>query len=255
VLPVSVTEVAPSFHNIRGSFKIGGILDVKTQASLVALASGDYVLVDSCDLDEATERFIDEKTSGGDRLKAIIHVHPFHTVYARPVHERFPKATLFGTSRHQDEQGNLPWADEATETEAFKQRFAEDFDFSVPSGVAFIPDDEKLHFSSVLVFHPTSKTLHVDDTLNFARLPAPLKWFVPEITRFHPTLSKVLYEERGAVKTYRAWVEELIERCRPLRNLCTAHTDTRLDFDVASEVRRAYEKTHPVLERHEAKHG
>jgi len=255
VLPASVTRVAPSFFNIRGSFKIAGLLDVKTQASLVRLGSGDYVLLDSCDLDEPTARFIEEETSGGDKLKAIIHVHPFHTVYARRVHERFPGATLFGTRRHQHEQGQLPWADEATETEAFQRHYADDFGFSVPGGVHFIPDDEKLHFASVLVFHPNSQTLHVDDTLNFARLPGPVKWFIPEITRFHPTLSKVLREEKGAVQSYRAWAEQLIERCRPIRNLCTAHTHHLLDVDVEREVRRAYDKTRSVLDRHEAKHG
>lgn len=253
MLPASVTRVAPSFVNIRGSFKIAGLLDVKTQASLVRLASGEHVLLDSCDLDEPTARFIEEETDG--KLKAIIHVHPFHTVYARRAHERFPEATLFGTSRHQRKLGDLPWADEATESEAFQRRYADDFDFTVPGGVHFIPDDENLHFASVLVFHPASKTLHVDDTLNVARLPRPLKWVVPEITRFHPTLGRVLREEKGAAQTYRSWAEELIERCRTIRNLCTAHTDHLLDVDVAREVHHAHEKTHRVLARHEAKHG
>jgi hypothetical protein len=42
-----IITVAEGFWNFRGSFRIAGILDVGTQAALVRLASGRYVLLDS----------------------------------------------------------------------------------------------------------------------------------------------------------------------------------------------------------------
>lgn len=254
-LPSQVLEVAPSFFNIRGHFRIGGLIDVKTQASLVRLASGDFVLLDSCDLDEATAAWLQATTNDGERLQAIVHLHPFHTVYAKTVHELFPKTPLFGTTRHQDKKSELPWDELTTESNAFGERFGDELRFSVPQGVDFIPDDENLHFSSVLAFHPASATLHVDDTLNYARLPAPIGWFVKDVVRFHPTLSRVLEAEKGAVAAYRAWAETLIEQCRPIRNLCTAHTHSLIDADVASRVQDAYQRTASTLRKHEAKYG
>jgi len=39
-------HVADNFWNIRGSYRIGGVIDVGTQASLVRLANGKFVLLD-----------------------------------------------------------------------------------------------------------------------------------------------------------------------------------------------------------------
>lgn len=42
-----IVEISEDFWNIRGSFKIGGLLDIGTQASLARLGDGRYVLLDS----------------------------------------------------------------------------------------------------------------------------------------------------------------------------------------------------------------
>ena len=47
-LPSNVIEVAEGFWNIRGSFKIAGLYDLGTHASLVRRASGKLVLLDAC---------------------------------------------------------------------------------------------------------------------------------------------------------------------------------------------------------------
>ena len=43
----SIIKVADTFWNIRGSFKLGGRIDIGTQASLVQLASGNFVFLDA----------------------------------------------------------------------------------------------------------------------------------------------------------------------------------------------------------------
>jgi hypothetical protein len=56
-------RVSEGFWNIRGSFKIAGVIDVGTQASLVRLTSGKFVLLDSYTLSGAVKRQVNELTA------------------------------------------------------------------------------------------------------------------------------------------------------------------------------------------------
>jgi len=163
-LPRSVIDLGHGFYNLRGSFRLFGI-DLKTQASLVRLSSGGFVLLDAIELDDAQARWLDAMTDGGDALEAVLHLHPFHTISVRSMHERYPNAKLHGTPRHRRKKDDLPWDDLHTDEEALHARYADDLAFTVPRGVELIPADENVHFSSVLVTHAASRTLHVDDTL------------------------------------------------------------------------------------------
>ncbi len=54
-----IIQIAEDFWNIRGSFRIGGVVDIGTQASLVRLANGSFVLLDSYAISEALVKEID----------------------------------------------------------------------------------------------------------------------------------------------------------------------------------------------------
>jgi hypothetical protein len=254
--PPNVIEVADGFWNIRGSFKIGGILDIGTQASLVRLGSGKYVLLDACAFSDEVHRWIGELTDGGDNLEAVLHLHPFHTLYVAMAHERYPKATLFGTARHIEKLGELPWDERRVDEAAVHQLFAEDFEFTVPRGVAFISADEKLHFASVIAFHRASRTLHVDDTLMYIKLPLLFRWIARDVVRLHPTLAMVLEKRAGATDDFRAWAGQLVELCRDVRNLCAAHSAVLLERDnrgasIAERVQAAVARVEGTLRAHE----
>jgi len=91
--------------------------------------------------------------------------------------------------------------------------------------VDFISANENVHFSSVLVLHRASKTIHVDDTLMYVRLPRMMGAFgLTDVMSFHPTLPKALEKRAGAARDFRDWTEELTERWRDAENLCAAHT-------------------------------
>jgi hypothetical protein len=254
-------EVADDFWNIRGSYRIGGFIDVGTQASLVRLASGKFVLLDSYTVRGAAKRQISELTDGGKDIEAILNLHPFHTVHVRNVHELYPHATLYGTERHRSRFPELPWADNCTEDPALHQQFAEDFDFSVPRGVDFISADENVHFSSVLVLHRASMTIHSDDTLMYLQLPALMRFFgVGDAVSFHPTLAKALEKRAGASADFRAWANELIERWKDVENLCAAHTSALLGSDnrggsIHKRWVKALDKVSGTLKSHEKKYG
>ncbi|MEZ4320292.1 MAG: hypothetical protein R3F61_22625 [Myxococcota bacterium] len=245
-----VIQVADGFWNIRGSFKIAGFVDIGTQASLVRRPSGRFLMLDSYPLRGAVETEILELTDGGQAVEAVLNLHPFHTIHVHTTHARFPHAKLYGTDRHVARRPELPWQPERTDGPEIRALF-EELVFSVPAGVDFIPSDENLHFASVLAFHPSTRTLHVDDTLMYTRLP-----FMGGV-RFHPTLGSVLQKRPGAVAEFRQWAAELVDRCSLVDHLCTAHTRALLDSEdsIAAQVQKALDAVRSTLDAHEKKHG
>jgi hypothetical protein len=209
--------IADGFWNVRGSFKLAGLLDVGTQTSLVRLHSGEFVLLDSYGLTGEVEREVMRLTDQGRAVRAILNLHPFHTLHVTRTAAQFPSARLYGTRRHHERAPSLRWEPEHTDDPALHAQFAQDLVFSVPRGVDLVPSEQFLHFASVLAWHLPSGTLHVDDTLSWSNLP-----FVGGLS-FHPTLRFALQKRPGAAAEFRAWAQDLVTRCGDVRRLCTAH--------------------------------
>ena len=256
-----ILQIGDNFWNIRGSFKIAGLIDIGTQASLVRRANGKFVFLDSYTLDDATKREIDQLTNGGKDVEAVLNLHPFHTIHVPWMHEHYPHAKHYGTARHLSRFPELEWQPLCSEDPELHKMFGEDFDFSVPRGVNFISDDENVHFSSVLVLHRASKTMHVDDTLMYIRLPGLMRFFgLKNAMSFHPTLSKVLEKRPGAANEFGQWAEELADKWHDVENLCAAHTATLLAGDnqessIHDRIIKALEKVSSTLKAHEQKYG
>ena len=256
-----IIRVADDFWNIRGSFKIAGLLDIGTHASLVRQANGRFVLLDSYTLSGARADEFDGITGGPDDGEAGLTLPPFHTVHVEAIHARYPEARHYGTARHLERFPALNWQPERTEDEALHALFADEFDFSVPAGVDFISANEHLHFSSVMVLHRASQTIHVDDTIMYIRLPRVLKLFgLSESTSFHPTLAKVLERRPGAAGDFREWATGLAERWADARNLCAAHTstllaDTNRGAPISERILKCLAAVEPKLAAHERAQG
>ena len=252
--------ISDDFWNIRGSFRIAGLIDIGTQASLVRLTSGKFVFLDSYTLSGAVLEEVNRLTNDGQDVVAVLNLHPFHTIHVAWMHENFPDAKHYGTARHLSRFPELVWQPTLIEDSKTQAKFAADFDFSVPRGVDFISDDEHLHFSSVLVLHRGSQTLHVDDTLMYIRLPLLLRFFsLSNSFSFHPTLAKVLEKRAGAAQDFRDWANELAENCQDTRTLCAAHTATLVtgeqDLPIHDRIIAALEKVESTLKKHERKYG
>lgn len=250
-----IVHIGEGFWNIRGSFKLFGFVEIGTQASLVRLDSGKFVLLDSYELTGAVEREVMSLTADGNDVEAVINTHPFHTVHCEATARQFPQAKHYGTRRHIEKYPSLNWEPEWSESEALHHRYADDLRFSVPRGVEFIPDNQNLHFASVLVFHPRSRSLHVDDTLGYMKLPV-----LGGSVAFHPTLKWVLEKRFGAVTDFRDWAEGLIEQCADVDHLCTAHgrelpPPPQAGQSVRDQVRAAYEKIRKTLDAHQRTYG
>ena len=255
-----VIQIADDFWNIRGSFKIAGVIDIGTQASLVRLKNGKFVFLDSYTLDQAVIDEVDELTREGKDLAAVLNLHPFHTIHVEWMHAQYPRARHYGTARHLARFPGLKWQAGLIEDSKTQAKFAADFEFSVPRGVDFISDDEHLHFSSVLAYHPASKTIHVDDTFMYIRLPLLMRFFgLSDAFSFHLTLARVLQKRPGAAQEFREWAAGLAESWREAENLCAAHTATLLGADsdtpVAERILKALARVESTLKAHEQKYG
>lgn len=255
-----ILRVSDSFWNLRGSFKIGGIIDVGTQASLVRRANGRFVFLDAYTLSDSVRREVNSLTRDGQDVEAIVNVHPFHTLHVRSMHRAFPSARLYGTTRHRSQLPDLPWEQTLIEDPATHALFAEDLGFSVPRGVDFVSADENVHLSSVLVLHRASRTLHVDDTFTYMRMPWPIRLLAPAgLLRIHPTLPKALERRAGAARDFRRWVEEFAERCRDVEHLCAAHTTALMTpapgTSISALLRQALDKAERTLRAHELRYG
>ncbi len=254
-------QISPDFWNLPGSFKIGGMLDVGTHISLVRRGNGKFVLLDSYTLSDEAGRELDALTNNGADIEAILNLHPFHTIHVKNMHERFPRARLYGTARHLERFPKLRWESLRTEDPDLHKLYAEDFDFSIPRGVDFISANQDVHFSSVMVLHRASGTMHVDDTLMYLRMAPPLGWLgLGDSLRFHITLAKALEKRAGAAADFRAWAQELIEQWGGARNLCAAHVVNLLDQDnpgasMKERMQGALSQVEKILAKHEKKYG
>ena len=254
-LPREVIAVGEGLWNVRGVFRLGPF-DIGTQCSLVALQDGGHVLLDACDLSDEGWAWLERTTDGGASLRGVLHLHPFHTLHVEKMHARFPGAPLYGTRRHRAKAPALPWETASTDHPLVAERFAADLELTVPAGVALIPEDENLHFASVLAVHRRSRTLHVDDTLTAVRMPRGLRWIREDIISFHPTLGSVLEPREGAAEAFRGWARELAQRCSGVTNLCAAHIAPLLGLDdLPGRVEHALAKVEGKLAAHERQHG
>ncbi len=256
-----IIEVSGDFWNIRGSFKIGGVVDIKTHASLVRRANGNFVFLDSYSLGSKARAQVADIVGRDGVIEAILNVHPFHTVHVAKMHELYPKARLYGTARHLALFPDLPWETAHTEDNELHKLYEDDFAFSVPAGVDFISANEKIHFSSVLVKHNASRTIHVDDTFMYVEFPRALRLFgIRDSLSFHPTLSMALEKRAGAAADFRAWAGTLIADWQDAENLCAAHTGLLLARDntgasISRRMQKALRKCEPKLRIHELRYG
>ena len=254
-----IIKIADDFWNIRGEFRVFGLLNIGTQASLVKRGNGKFVLLDAYSLKSYIKKEIDALTNNGADIEAIINLHPFHTIHVKQAHTDYPNAKLYGTQRHIDKFPNLPWQTELSNSTAFAKLFADDFEFSVPRGVDFISHNEHLHFSSVLAYHRASKTIHVDDTLMFLKLPGLLGALKSPKVSFHLTLAKTLERRSGAANDFRLWVAELAENWSEAEVLCAAHSQTLIvrneSISIAGMIMNALQDEEKTLKRHQTKFG
>ena len=216
-----IIDLGAGFWNIRGTFRLGGVLNIGTHCSLVKLTSGKFVFLDSYTLTDDVRAQVMALTNNGQDVEAVLNLHPFHTVHCAQMAKDFPQAIFYGSSRHHKKVPEVQWAKDLVESDAVAERYPE-LKFSISQGIHYIAPNEMIHAGSLLAFHPASKSLHVDDT--FMSPPTKLlEAVLPELL-LHPTTKKALKNETNAGKEYCDWASNLAHEWREVRNFCAAHS-------------------------------
>lgn len=249
----TLTDLGDGFHHIRGSFKLGGVLELGTHCALVELPEGRFVFLDSYTLDDELKSQVDALTDNGRKVAAIINLHPFHTLHCEWMAKTYPDAKLYGTQRHHDKFPELNWESDTCEAGALGGLFGDALQFSVPEGVQMVCEDENVHFSSVLAYHRPSGTIFVDDTLMCLKAPFPLS-LLPITGRlaFHPTLAKALEPDPHAADAFREWAIGMAQDWADARRVATAH-NANVDLspgEFPEAVGAALGKVSKVLDKH-----
>ncbi len=200
------------------------MINIGTQMSVVRKPDGRFILIDAYDPGEQDHSELLALTENGALIDTVLNVHPFHTVHCKFVHETLPHARLIGTRRHKEKMPQLDWDPALIEEAATQQQFADLFDFSIPAGLEFVPEDESVHASSVLVRHRESAIVHVDDTLMYLTAPSLIEMVAPTPKlRFHPKLADALQKRADAADEFTRWARELASSWADTRIVCAAH--------------------------------
>lgn len=251
-------QLSQDFWNIRGDFKIAHVINIGTHMSVVRRPGGKFVLLDSYQPAKQDLDALMTLTEGGSMIEAVLNVHPFHTIHCGFAEKLAPNARLIGTRRHHEQKPDLHWDTALIEDAATQQEFADLFDFSIPSGVDFISDDEAVHVSSVLLRHRASRIVHADDTLMYIDLPALAQKLIPgPQLRFHPKLADGLEKRAGAADDYVRWANQLASEWADTSMICAAHNGI-LDMsgqNFPEAIREALDAAAPTLDKHRSKYG
>jgi len=214
-----IKPIGPGFWNVRGSFIIDGI-DIGCQMSIVKLSNGKFLIMDTIELDASLKAEFDAFTNNGSQISAVIATHPFHTVYFPAFYLAYPNAMYYGTPRHLRIEPQIKWSGNIYDCQTRTQW--PEVEMRIPLGSEFVapqPEDSN-HFSGVHIYHAASKTVHVDDTVNYEVNTG--------IMAFHPSLFTVgLYHIGDAPFTFRNWTQKYV-RDWDFDNICSAHDGNKL---------------------------
>jgi len=249
----TIEHLAENFWNIRGDFKIAHVINIGTHMSLVRNPDGRFILIDAYEPNEPDGAELMALTDNGSLIDAVLNVHPFHTVHCKFVHEMLPHARLIGTRRHHEQKPQLDWDPAPIEDVATQQQFGDLFDFSIPAGLEFVPEDQSVHTSSVLVRHRQSGIVHVDDTLMYLTPPSLIKLVAPEPKlRFHPKLAEALQKRAGAADEFVRWARDLARKWADVRIVCAAHNGIAhlTDQTFSQAIEDALEQASDTLQNH-----
>ena len=242
-----IHHLGSGFWNIRGSFRLAGLLDIGTHCSLVQLDSEKFIFLDSYTLSGDVRQQVMALTNNGDDVEAVLNLHPFHTVHCAQMAKDFPQATFYGSARHQVQLPHIQWSTDLVESDAVSARYPE-LKFSMPQGIDYICPNNNVHAGSLLAFHPASNSLHVDDT--FISPPFKiLNALLPELM-LHPTTKMALKKNNNAGKAYCDWATQLAHDWQDTRHFCAAHSSlvTFESGEFKNALLKAIEKAGPKLE-------
>ena len=99
------------FWNVRRQFTIlAHLLDIETHMSFIQLANGKFLVVDTVELNDRLSQEINHLAEDGEKIEAVIGVHPSHTLAFVNFYQAYPNAAYYGITGHLRRLVQIPWA-------------------------------------------------------------------------------------------------------------------------------------------------
>jgi len=225
-------NVGNGFWNIRGSYKILGLLEFGTHMSIAQLPSGKFLIIDAIPITEQIKSEIDELTDKGAKIEAVLTTHPFHTLAISSLHEAYPNPPYYGCPRHLRKFPGILWAGDLNDCKV-RNLWEPDVEIRIPAGAEFVnPQPEKSnHFSCAFVFHRQSRTIHIDDTIIYNHQPGfllKLAGFKAGTMMLHPSIKGPgLLSTPEAPFQFRDWMLNILHDW-DFDTICTAHMGNKV---------------------------
>lgn len=247
-----IVDLGQGFWNIRGDFRVAGVLNLGTQCALIQLAPGRFIFLDSYTLKGEVREQIMALTDQGKAVEAVLNVHPFHTLHCAQMARDFPHAIFYGSRRHAQKVPEVQWSPLTVESAEVAALYPQ-LRFSLPQGIYYIHPNEKIHVGSLLVHHPASQSLYVDDTFNTLPRQDLIRkvWKNVPGVMLNPLTRFALTEQADAGQMFCDWADQLAREWRDTRTVCAAHSDLVRFTSGAFEqtLHEAVRKHRPTLEQ------
>ena len=106
----TLIEIGPGFWNVRSDFKVlANMINIGTHMSIVQLSNGNFVILDTVELDTHLKQQIDTLTENGNLIEGVIGTHPAHTRSFQNFYTTYPQAAYYGTPKHLRILPDIPW--------------------------------------------------------------------------------------------------------------------------------------------------
>jgi len=228
-----LTPIGNNFWNVRSRFvKFKGLVDIGTHMSIIKLANGNYLLFSTVPLTDDLKQEIDALTDNGKKIEAFVAKHPFHPLAFPGFYQAYPNVPFYGTPRHIRVQKDIKWTGDVNDVGIQKKWEPEVF-MRIPAGAEFVaPVPESYnHFNCMWVFHPESKTIHVDDTINYFSNPSMIMKVAGKkkgCMEFHDSLKgPALFPKPESPKQLKEWCDAVIKDW-DFDNMCCAHIGNKI---------------------------
>lgn len=257
----SLQEIAPGFWNVRAPFYVLGTYNIGTHMSVCELGPDRFVAIDCVELTASALAELNELTQNGKLLVAVINTHPFHTRAVAKFHSQFPSSAgikWMGCPRHlikctHDSNGQpIVWSHDLNECSS-RRVFEPTLQMSIPDGAEFVDPQPptRNHLGAVLVLHVPSKTLHVDDCLNYVENMGALPRLVlgQRALLFHPSLLfSGLHPTAAAPLQFKQWAQRVLVDGWDYERIASAHNAV-LHRDARPRVAELLKRTDAALKK------
>lgn len=129
-----LNQIGPGFWNVRASFKLFKIVDIGTHMSVIQLRNGNFLVIDTVEMNDQLKTELDQLTNNGTKIEAVVGVHPFHTLAFPGFYKLYPDAKYYGTPRHLRKLKDIKWTGELDNCKESLSKWEPEVELRIPAG-------------------------------------------------------------------------------------------------------------------------